>query len=68
MMPLSFPRYTFFSEFMGAGQTGRLGETAALKREKKRKCPISSNGLREAEERERERGGKGKNRVEKRLC
>lgn len=41
MMPLSLPRYAFLSEFMGAGQAGRLWETKAprlwrLKKKKKK--------------------------------
>lgn len=30
MMPLSLPRYTFLSEFIGAERAGRLEETAAI--------------------------------------
>lgn len=36
MMPLSLPRYTFFSEFMGAGRAGRAGDTAAFSFPKKK--------------------------------
>lgn len=60
MMPLSFPRYTFFSEFMGAGQTGRLGETAALKRKKKKMSNIEQWTARGGRERERARGEREK--------
>lgn len=59
-MPLSFPRYTFFSEFMGAGQTGRLGETAALKRKKKKMSNIEQWTARGGRERERARGEREK--------
>lgn len=52
---------------MGAGQTGRLGETAALKRKKKENVQYRAMDY-ERRKRERERGGKGKNGVEKRLC
>lgn len=45
MMPLSLPRYTFLSEFMGAGRAGRLGETAALSFQEKKKVKKSSSGL-----------------------
>lgn len=63
MMPLSLPRYTCLSEFMGAGRAGRLGETAAPSFQGK-KSQKSSRGLREAEG-EREHGLSEKEEEEK---
>ena len=63
MMPLSLPRYTFLSEFMGAGRSGKRlpfqGWFKKKKKKKERKKEKSKNkgsGLREAEG-EREPGG-----------
>lgn len=47
MMPLSLPRYTFLSEFIGAGRAGRAEETAAISfsraiKKKKKKWESSS--------------------------
>lgn len=52
MMPLSLPRYTFLSEFIGAERAGRLEETAAIslqRTQSKKEKKIPSSGPREGE-------------------
>lgn len=55
MMPLSLPRYTFLSEFIGAGRAGRREEKQPPisfqgGKKQKKKTPKSAEGLREGGE------------------